>query len=133
MQRTYLFILLSIATFAAGCGRQGNVKDYVPPQEAARQSLSTALEAWKGGKTPDQIGASNPAIQAQDSQWREGQKLTAYEIVGPAPAPSGDQNQWFTVKLTLGSAAPKETTYVVLGKDPIWVFSAENYQKTSGM
>jgi hypothetical protein len=131
MHRTCLFILLPIVAFTVGCARQAQVKDYIPPQEAARQSLSTALDAWKAGKTPDQIGASNPAVQAIDAQWSAGKKLTAYEIVGPTTGE--DQNQWFTVKLTLDSAAPTETKYVVLGKDPILVFSAESYQKTSGM
>jgi hypothetical protein len=132
MHRTVLLALLFIAPFAAGCAKKAEVKDYIPPQEAAKQALTTALDAWKAGKAPDQIGASNPGIVAQDIQWRDGQKLTAYEIVGPVSA-GEDPNQRFTVKLTLGSGAPTETTYVVVGKDPIWVFSAESYQKTSGM
>lgn len=67
-------------------------------------------------------------------QWRDGQKLVAYEIVGPAPSPEGDANRRYTVKLTLaGAAAPRETVYVIMGKDPIIVFSEESYQKLSGM
>ncbi|HWB11061.1 MAG TPA: hypothetical protein VG826_17665 [Pirellulales bacterium] len=132
MHRIALLVLLTIATLVAGCGPKAQVKDYIPPEEAARQALTTALDAWKAGKAPDQVGASNPAVQAQDVQWSGGQKLTAYEIVGPAPT-AEDQNQRFTVKLTLGGGPPTETTYVVVGKDPIWVFSAESYQKTSGM
>jgi hypothetical protein len=124
---------MSIVTFTAGCGRKADIKDYIPSQEPARQALSTALDAWKAGKKPDEIGASNPAVQGFDVQWSAGQKLTAYELVGPAPAAGEDQNQRFTVKLTLGSESPKETTYVVVGKDPILVFSAESYQKASGM
>jgi hypothetical protein len=134
MHRTAFLILLLIAPFATGCAKKAEVKDYIPAQEAAKQALTAALDAWKAGKAPDQIGASNPAVVVQDIQWRDGQKLTAYEIVGPAAAAGGDdQNQRFTVKLTLGNGAPTETTYVVVGKDPIWVFSAESYQKTSGM
>lgn len=106
----------------------------MPEDAAARAALTAALDAWKAGKAPDQIGASGPAVQAQDSQWRDGQKLLAYEILGPAPSPAGDSNRRYTVKLTLaGATAPQETVYVVMGKDPIIVFSQSNYEKLSGM
>jgi hypothetical protein len=131
MYRVTFFLLTLTAMFTIGCSKKADVKDYIPPQESARQALSTALDAWKAGKAPDQIGASNPAISAQDAQWRGGKKLTAYEIVGPATG--DDQNQRFTVKLTLDGGAPQEMIYVVVGKDPIWVFSDESYKKTSGM
>ncbi|HVX11119.1 MAG TPA: hypothetical protein VHC22_08065 [Pirellulales bacterium] len=120
-----------MASCSFGC-QKADVKDFVPPDEAAKQALTSALDAWKGGKTPDQIGATNPAVTAQDNAWKDGKKLTAYEIVGPATG--DDQNRRFTVKLTLeGAAAPQETTYVVFGKDPVWVVSSESYQKMSGM
>ncbi|HVA48863.1 MAG TPA: hypothetical protein VNH11_21025 [Pirellulales bacterium] len=129
--RRILFLSLFVFVAPPGCQR-ADVKDYVPADEVARQALTTALDAWKAGKTLDQIGATSPAVNVQDIQWRDGKKLTAYEIVGPAA--SDDQNRRFTVKLTFqGAAAPVETTYVVLGKDPIWVFSAESYQRTSGL
>lgn len=125
------FILVAAALVLGGC-HKADVKDYAPPEEAARQALATALDAWKAGQAPDQIGASAPAVNAQDKQWREGKKLTAYEIIGPEPGE--DQNPRFKVKLTVtGAATPQETTYVVVGKDPIWVFSAESYQQTSGI
>jgi hypothetical protein len=129
MFRKLSLIVLSATLLAAGC-HKADVKDYVPPEEAARKALSAALDAWKEGKTPDQVGAANPKIEVQDKQWSGGKKLSAYEIVGPTTGP--DQNARFQVKLTFPDAA-KETTYIVLGKDPIWVFSEESYQRTSGM
>jgi hypothetical protein len=124
-------LLLVCAIFSVvGCGRT-NIKDYVPPDEAARQALTTALDAWKAGKTSDQIGATSPTIHAQDQSWGAGKKLTAYEIVGPATG--DDQNRRFTVRLSLEAATPQETTFVVFGKDPIWVMSADSYQRMSGM
>lgn len=132
MHRLALVVFFTaIAVCATGC-HKADVKDYVPAEEVARKALGAALDAWKSGKRPDQIGASNPTVNAQDIQWRDGKKLADYEIVGPAPAE--DQNQRFTVKLKLaGEAAPKETTYVVVGKDPLWVFSAESYRQLSGV
>lgn len=128
----HAFILVLLSICASGCSQTGDIKDYIPPEEQARQALTTALDAWQAGKAPDQIGASNPAVTAQDKQWSDGKKLTAYEIVGPATG--DDQNRRFTVKLTLeGAAAPQETTYIVVGKDPLWVFSNESFQRLSGM
>lgn len=128
------FALLFVPLFfcSIGCTKQADIKDYIPADEMARQALTSALDAWKAGKAPDQIGASKPAINAQDKQWSAGKKLTAYEIVGPATGE--DQNRRFTVKLTIeGAGAAQETTYVVTGKDPLWVFSADSYQGLSGM
>lgn len=126
-----LWIGSIIAFSLIGCGRT-DVTDYVPAETLALQSLTTALDAWKAGRPPDGIGATNPAIEAQDAGWKEGQKLTAYEIMGPEKGP--DQNLRFRVKLTIaGAAAPQETVFVVFGKDPIWVFSQASYEKASGM
>ena len=131
MYRATLFSLVSIAIFCIGCGPKGDVKNYIPADESAKQALTTALDGWKAGKAPDKLGASNPGVVAQDKQWSDGKKLTAYEIVGPAP--SQDQNKRITVKLTLDGGTPQETTFVVFGKDPLWVVSAESFERMSGM
>jgi hypothetical protein len=128
----HVFVLVLLLPCWTGCGTTGDIKDYIPSDELARRALTTALDAWKSGKTPDQIGASKPAINVQDTQWSAGKKLTAYEFVGPATGE--DQNRRYTVRLTVeGTSTPQETTYVVSGKDPLWVFSAESYQRLSGM
>lgn len=128
----YAFILLLASILFSGCAKTGDIKDYIPPEALARQALTTALDAWKSGKAPDQIGASKPGINVQDKQWSDGKKLTAYEIVGPTTGE--DQNRRFTVKLSLeGASAPQETTYIVVGIDPLWVFSNESHQRLSGM
>lgn len=128
----FRFMFCCLALASQGC-RQPSAQDYVPNDAAARAALTTALDAWKAGKAPDQIGASGPAVQAQDTQWRDGQKLVAYEIVGPAPASADDPNRRYTVKLTLaGAAEPQEMGYVVVGKDPVFVFSQTSYQQLSG-
>lgn len=125
-------LIFAFSALAAGGCRGPDVKDYIPPQEAARQALAAALDAWKEGKTPETIGASDPKIEVQDKQWRAGKKLTAYEIIGPTKGP--DPNARFEVRLTLaGVAVPQQTVYIVVGKDPLWVFSEESYNKASGM
>ncbi|HEX5445485.1 MAG TPA: hypothetical protein VFW87_16785 [Pirellulales bacterium] len=125
-------VLCCLGLMSLGCG-QRSIHEYVPNDAAARAALTTALDAWKSGKAPDKIGASGPAVQAQDTQWRDGQKLVDYEIVGPAPAVAEDPNRRYTVKLTLaGAAEPRETIYIVVGKDPVFVFSQTSYQQLSG-
>jgi hypothetical protein len=116
---------------AIGCGR-ADVKDYIPADELARKCLTAGLDAWKAGKAPEAIEAAGPAVNMQDSQWKEGKKLVQYEIVGPEKG--GDQNLRYRVKLSLaGETAPKEEVYVIYGKDPMWVLSEANYAKMSGM
>ena len=124
------FSLICTVLVLAGC-HKADVKDYIPPEESARKALAAALDAWKEGKTPDQIGASNPKVEAQDVQWRDGKKLAAYEIIGPTTG--DDQNTRFKVKLTIAGAAPQEITYVVVGKDPLHVFSEESYKRAGGL
>ncbi|HVC97153.1 MAG TPA: hypothetical protein VND64_25970 [Pirellulales bacterium] len=108
------------------------MKDFIPPDDVARKALTTVLDAWKSGKPFGQIDATAPKIDARDSNWQAGKKLTAYEIVGPTPG--DDQTKRFTVKITLdGASAPQDAVYIIAGKDPIWVYNLIDYQKTSGM
>lgn len=125
------FLITMTVCVAAGCGK-ADVKDYVPADALAQASLASALDAWKSGRGPEEIGASKPAVVAQDAQWKAGKKLTAYEIVGPET--SDDQNLRYRVRLSFAdAAAPQEAVYVVFGKDPIWVFEEAVYRQASGM
>lgn len=127
---TPALLLVGALCAAVGCGR-GDVKDFIPADELAQKCLTTGLDAWKAGKTPDAIGATGPAVNMQDEQWKEGKKLEQYEIVGPEKG--DDQNLRYRVKLSLaGETAPKEEVYVIFGKDPMWVQSAASYAKMSG-
>ncbi|HUY31436.1 MAG TPA: hypothetical protein VMV69_01550 [Pirellulales bacterium] len=131
MVRMRLWGCLALACcMAAGC-KKGSIKDFIPPDDAARKALTAALDAWKSGKPFGQVDATAPKIEVGESNWQGGKKLTAYEIVGPTSG--DDQNKRFTVKITLDGAAPQETVYVVLGKDPLWVFNQIDFQKLSGM
>ena len=127
----YVLSLIMVVLPTFGCAKKGDVKDYNPMDESAKQALTTALDGWKAGKAPDQLGASNPGVVAQDKQWSGGKKLTSYEIVGPAR--DEDLHKRFTVKLTLDGGTPQETTFDVFGKDPLWVVSAESLASMSGM
>lgn len=116
-----------------GCQGGGNVKDYIPPDQLARTALTTALDGWKSGRTSGLIAGGTQTVELQDYVQREGRKLSAYEIVGPAAPPPGDENLHYTVKLTFeGATAPEEFVYVVQGKDPLWVYNEKDYKQLSG-
>ena len=76
------------------------------------------------------VDTVKPPVEALDWQWKSGLKLQAFEIVGEV---AGDGPKQYRVKITLENAAPLEVIYVVVGKDPLWVFREEDYKRTTGM
>jgi hypothetical protein len=117
----------------AGCGR--TAESYVPASDDAQASVERALAAWKSGAAAGRIepaASGQVALQAVDSDWIAGKKLTAYEIVAELPREEGPRR--FTVRLTLaGTSAPIETTYYVVGQDPLWIFRDRDYLQTTTM
>lgn len=111
-----------------GCRARSDA-DYVPDEAVARGALAAALDAWKAGGTPDKIEVDGHAIQAQDPNWQASRQLSGYEIVGPAPG--AEPHRAFKVQLDLPEGR-QEAVYVVLGKDPIWVFNEVSFQQLSG-
>ena len=117
---------------AAGCSNNPSVESFTPPKDAARDALTAALDAWQSGQAkPGEIEDVTPTVQMNDPRWAKGAKLKSYEIVEELP---GDSPRKFSVKLTLeGEAAPAEITYVVVGKQPLWVMPQEEYDRGAGM
>jgi hypothetical protein len=125
--RLVSFTLLCAApllALLAGCG-EGHAR-YTPTSSEARTSLEAALNAWRDGKPYGAIEAK-PPVHIADSTWQAGQQLESFEI-GPEED-GGDGTKQFPVKLTLKKAkASQDVRYVVHGRDPVWVFSAEEYK-----
>jgi len=124
----------AILLLLVSCG-QPAVQQYVPAVSVARSAVQVALEAWKSGKLEAEAGSipGGAKLQVLDRDWRSGKKLSSFEIVRELPgAPSGPRQ--FRAKLTYdGEKAPVETTYHVVGIDPLLVFRDEDYRKTTGM
>lgn len=128
--RPYAWVLAPLLACAGGCGGASEA-DYMPEAEIARQALEAALDAWKTGKKPDPLMVGEREVRIEDSIWRKGAKLRAYEIVA---GPAEDGPPKFTVKLTLDRpAAPQTVEYYVVGKSPYWVFRDADYNRPSGM
>jgi hypothetical protein len=126
-----LILLGGLLVTAAGCGSYGYER-YVPAEQTARQALETALTAWQNGQPPDQVAAGPPVVRAVDSKWKSGQKLSKFQILSEEPGSSGPT--FFSVRLTLKSPAKEQTVrYVVVGRDPLWVYREDDFQSGAGM
>ena len=122
--RTNLAAVALAAAFLAGCSSGPKAAPVEPGK--ARAALVTALDAWKAGKSIDELKAATPPIVAQDFDWMAGAKLTDYAVVGDGEAQ--DANLRVQVKLTLrtaqGATATKTVHYVVGTDKTLTVFRA---------
>ena len=102
-------VLLLIVT---GCGDKVGAPVKL---DVAQQTLLTAIEAWKEGKSAEDLLAEKPSIVVQEAEWVEGTKLLEYEIVNDEE--QAGPNLIATVKLKLskedGTVTSKTATYVV--------------------
>ena len=107
--------------FLAGCrdrvGAPVNVN-------LAQSTLTSAMEAWKEGKTPKVLFEKTPSVFVQEAEWNDGATLVDYEII------SNDQpygpNLVATVKLKLskggGKVTEKVATYIVTTSPSLTVY-----------
>ncbi|WP_077022384.1 hypothetical protein [Fuerstiella marisgermanici] len=106
-----------LAVFSVGCSDGAN--PYPVRSDVARQTLETALDAWKAGTEPSMLREHNPTIVVQDLDWSAGTQLTAYELVNDGK--SVGANLSIEVHLELknkaGNVSQKNVWYLV-GTDP---------------
>lgn len=109
--------VLSTAVIAClaltGCGKGLTAKDLTLDKSLAKQSLTTALDAWKKGETADSLKSRQPAITVADLNWKSGAKLTDYKVLGERDA---GVNLIVDVELTLdkgGEQSVRKTEYTV--------------------
>ena len=76
MKRLALFIALT-PCLVIGCGP--SLDPAVDPAEADK-ALQTALEAWKSGKSPQDLTKSRPSIVMNEDDWRVGKRLLHFEM-----------------------------------------------------
>lgn len=108
--------ILVLGVFA-GCGVKGNPYPVNPVK--ARELLKTTMEAWKSGKTPEEMPQGDPAIVVQDFDWMQGKKLTDY-VINPQDAETGAN---LTCQVTLhledkDGKAEEKAVYYVVGTSP---------------
>jgi len=119
-----LVALVPLLGLIAGCG--ASHARYVPTSGEARSSLEAALAAWRDGKAAGDVEAK-PPVHVVDSAWQAGQQIESFQI--GAEEDVGDGTKQFVVKLTMKKAkGDQDVRYVVHGRDPVWVFNAEDYK-----
>ena len=116
-------------TLLPGCGT-GNAQ-FTPRGDEARTALEQALTAWRDGQPYDKLDAT-PPVRVIDSGWRDGQQIEKYEILHEEEGPDG--TKIFSVRLS--SKKPpgeRELVYIIHGRDPIWVYREEDYNRMLNM
>ena len=133
VKRVLMLTFLMALSTLVGCHKR-SAKNLVPSQEQAKQALQIALDSWKAnGKSDQSLSIPNgPTVLAIDTDWRDGKKLQAYEIVGEEPVQAGEPKK-FKVKLTYEGQSPQETIYHVVGNNPLRIFRNEDYKNATGM
>ncbi len=120
--------LLLLGLTLASCSKTTHDK-FVPSIDSARDALELALEAWRDGQPPKAIDVAEVLVQPIESRWQQGKKLLEFEILKELDVEGPKQ---FLVRIKLaGSAAPEEATYIVLGKDPLYVYYLTDYEQSS--
>ena len=113
----------------AGCSR--GTERYIPSEQASRQALEAALTAWQNGRPPGEVAGGPPAVRVVDSKWLAGQKISTFEILGED---SKQGPTFFSVRLTPRGAGQEQVVrYVVVGRDPLWVYREDDYKTSAGM
>ena len=80
MRRLALYVVL-VLCLLPGCHRTMHTD--VSPAEADR-ALQTALEAWKGGKSQEDLQKGQPSIIMNEDDWRTGKRLLDFKMEGGA-------------------------------------------------
>jgi hypothetical protein len=109
-----------------GCNKNPESR-YIPSGATARESVEAALNAWKNGEPPGSIKLGEKPVNIVDSRWQRGTKLESFQVteeLAPNPHPS------YKVKLQFAKeTASSETTYLVIGLDPLLIYRSEDYER----
>jgi hypothetical protein len=131
MKRRDLRFLLLLPLICAGCDMVWGGSAATPSSDRAREALEKSLNTWKNGKPPGMVEGTSPPVQAVDSKWQSGSRLESFEILREDPA--GVERR-FIVNLHLAKPSmTAETSYLVVGSGPIWVYREEDYQRMLNM
>ncbi|MDY3556669.1 hypothetical protein R5W24_005839 [Gemmata sp. JC717] len=97
--------LLAVALAVTGCGDPKPLPMAATP-ESSRAALVGALDAWKAGKTPQDLAAGSPPVLFVDDDINRS-KLADYKIEGDG-LPKGTGYS-YTVSLTLADKDAAKT------------------------
>lgn len=97
--------LCCLVALVSGCGKSVVPDEPVDPAKA-KEVLTAALDAWKGGEAYGALASRSPPVVFAEPLWEGGAKLVSYEL--GAVELTGRQGRC-TVKLSLVSKEGKPT------------------------
>ena len=101
----------------------------MPSWAEARQSLESALSAWRDAPAPLPATFDIRGVQVVDKRRKPDQRLLSFQILGQTEIENARQ---FTVRLNLeGEESPELVKYNLLGRDPVWIFRLDDYEMLS--
>jgi hypothetical protein len=115
---------------AVGCGQPDDRSDYarfLPGWPEARSAVVTSLTDWRENSPPFPPSRLLDGVVFTDKQRKPGDQLRSFAILSESDVESSRQ---FTVRLVVaGEDRPRLVRYNVLGRDPVWVFRLEDFEK----
>jgi hypothetical protein len=125
MYRWFTLLVLPATIILSGCAKQQPKAD----ADTARETLRTALAAWKKGEPIDALQGFSPSIYVTDFQWRGGFALLNYEL-SPKDQLFGPHLRC-RVELSLqspkGKTVKKKATYSVGTNGALTVMREDDY------
>jgi hypothetical protein len=119
----------AFVTLLAGCHQEPKnpFERYIPSSGSARAGVTSAMEGWLKGLSPEASGSSSsPEVHVVDQTRRADQKLARYEILGEVPA---ENARAFALRVTYeGTDEPEIVRFIAVGVDPMWIFRREDYE-----
>jgi hypothetical protein len=73
------FAVLAILSTCLLQGCQRRLDKNADPNEG-NKALQTALEAWKSGKSPEELTKMKPSILMNEDDWRLGKRLLDFKV-----------------------------------------------------
>jgi hypothetical protein len=123
------FVALAAGTQGCKAGSdEAATPGFVPGWDEARQSLESALSAWRDAPANAPVPASFdiPSVQFIDKQRRPNQRLMSFQILAQTDIENARQ---FTVRLNLeGEESPQLVKYNILGRQPNWIYRLEDWE-----
>src|SRR5207302_5342115 len=77
MKRAISLVILTVGLLS-GCG--GRSAGPAADADVGEKALLTALEAWKGGKSQQDIEKGSPSIIMNEDDWRTGKRLLDFKV-----------------------------------------------------
>jgi hypothetical protein len=103
-----------------GCGGDENrPMAMATTPEKAKQVIEEVMEAWKSGKTKEDLRSLSPPRYLQDDDFFTGKKITNYKFIGEPKVLGTGMN--FVIELTLQDGKTKKLGYRVVTEPNIAV------------